>query len=65
MTLDITLFAEDIDNVRSAGENSLEITLSEVDINQLILEIGADVLLENMDYKEIEEYFAELEEETE
>lgn len=59
---DITIFCEEVDNINVIGEDSLEVTLSNIDISQIISEVGVDSILEHIDRAEVEEYYKESEE---
>jgi hypothetical protein len=58
--VDISIFAESIEDVSIVpGGESLDITLSGVDVSQFIEEIGTDVILGEIDKEEILEFLKE------
>lgn len=60
----VEVYANGIEDVTprvdDKGETYLEITLSDVDITQLITDIGLENLLEDMDREEVMKYYEEL-----
>lgn len=53
----ITLYAESIEDISPINHDSLEITLADVDLGQLIQEIGYENLLAEIDRKDVEQYY--------
>lgn len=54
----ISIYVASIDDISPAGD-SLEVTLSDVDISHLVSEIGIEALLDEMKKTDIDEYFVE------
>lgn len=64
--MEIAIFAESIDDISIVpGGQALDITLSGVDLSQLVREVGAEALLEEIGKDEIEEHLKEIENEDE
>ena len=52
----ITLFAESIEDISPLTKDSIEITLAEVDVAQIVSEVGHESLLAEMKIEDIKEY---------
>lgn len=52
----ITIYAESVDDISANGHDALEVTLSGVDINNVIAEVGQDSILDEISTPDIEEY---------
>ena len=63
MGIELTVFAESVDDIRPVSQETIEVTLEGVDVSQLVLELGADVLLEEIPREEIDEWIKEKDEE--
>lgn len=59
----ITIFAESVEDVSANAPDVLEITLSGVDLSQLVSEVGVSDLLGAMSMEDIQEYIKNKEEE--
>ena len=59
----VTIFAESIEDVSANGPDVLEVTLSGVDLSQLVSEVGITDLLGSMDIEDIKQYIKDKEEE--
>lgn len=60
--MELTLYAESVDDITPVAHNSLAVELSGVDISQLIEEIGVDELLEEVGTEAIEQYLKTVDE---
>lgn len=60
--MEITLFTDNIDIDPISGD-SVQVTLSGVDVSQVIEEVGSDTLLSEMDIEEIRDFLNEYEDE--
>jgi hypothetical protein len=62
--MDISIFADSIEDISIVpGGQTLDISLTGIDLSQLIREIGSDALLEELDKDEIVEYLNHISEE--
>ena len=53
----ISIYCESIEDVSVVGKNSMEVTLADVDLSQLVQDIGFENLLAEMKKEEVLEYF--------
>ena len=63
MGIELTIFADSVDDIRPVGNDSLEVTLEGVDLSQLINEIGVQEILDDIPREEIDEWIKEKDEE--
>lgn len=53
----ITLFIESVEDISPLTHESMEITLSGVDLGHLVQEVGYELLLSEMKKEDVEQYY--------